>query len=291
MEYCKNIQELHQEDVAIAGGKGASLGELLKAGLAVPPGFVVLTRAFDKFLEQNKLDIKISIALSGVDIKNIKTFEKVSMEIQSLIESANLPVEIVQEISQYFQQLDNKFVAIRSSATSEDGSSAAWAGQLNSYLNTTEKELTKNIKNCWTSLFTPRAIFYRLEKGLAKNKISVAVVVQKMIQAEISGVAFSVHPVTQNHKHMIIEAAPGLGEAMVSGTITPDAYVIDKRSLDIIEITLATKNQILDKAEIFNLARLVNKIEQHYGFPCDIEWAKEGGQFYILQSRAITTLK
>lgn len=291
MEYCRNLQKLHQADLAMAGGKGASLGELLNAGLAVPPGFVVLTTAFDKFMEHNEIDIKIKTIFDNIDTKNIQDLEKASIKIQSLIQGADIAREIREEINKYFQQLNTKYVAVRSSATAEDNSMAAWAGQLNSYLNTTEKELIKNIKNCWASLFTPRAIFYRFEKGLEKNKISVAVVIQEMINSEIAGIAFSVHPVTQNHNHAIIEAAFGLGEAIVSGAITPDSYTVDKKNLNIVETNIKTNKPILDPEEILDLTKLIKKIEKHFNFPVDIEWAKQKNIFYILQSRPITTLK
>ena len=170
----------------------------------------------------------------------------------------------------------------------------------------------ENVKKCWASLFTPRAIFYRFEKNLNKDKISVAVVVQKMVDSEESGIAFSVHPVTQNENQIIIEAGFGLGEAIVSGSVTPDSYVIHKKEFKILDININEqtkalykkvkggnewkelgnkgKEQVLSKKEIIELSKLIVKIENHYGFPCDIEWAKKKGKFYITQSRPITTL-
>jgi len=147
----------------------------------------------------------------------------------------------------------------------------------------------KNIKKCWASLFTPRAIFYRFEKNLRRQKISVAVVVQKMVESEKAGVAFSVHPVSQDKNQLIIEAGFGLGEAIVSGKITPDSYIISKQPRRIIEKNIKTK-QVLSVEEIPKLSELVLKIEKRFGFPCDIEWAFAKGKFYILQSRPITTL-
>jgi len=210
--------------------------------------------------------------------------------------------------------LDAEFVAVRSSATAEDGAEHAWAGQLDRFLNTTKKDLIKNIKRCFSSLFTPRAIFYRFEKGLHDSHISVAVVVQKMVQSEKSGIAFSVHPVTEDRNQMIIEGSWGLGEAIVSGQVTPDSYVVLKDSKEILDINIAEKTrgifksksgenrwqdidekkaneQCLSDKEILELAELIIKIENHYGFPCDIEWAFEKEKFYITQSRPITTLK
>ena len=146
-----------------------------------------------------------------------------------------MPKDIGTAIQKEYKKLDAEYVAVRSSATAEDSASAAWAGQLDSFLNTTEKDLLKNIQKCWASLFTPRAIFYRYEKGLHKQKISVAVVVQKMVESEVSGIAFSVHPVTEDRNQLIIEAGFGLGEAIVSGQITPDSYVVEKEPRRIID--------------------------------------------------------
>ncbi|MDP1619910.1 MAG: PEP/pyruvate-binding domain-containing protein, partial [bacterium] len=167
--------------------------------------------------------------------------------------------------------------------------------------------------HCWASLFTPRAIFYRFEKNLHKQKISVAVVVQKMVESEFSGIAFSVHPVTEDYNQLIIEAGFGLGEAIVSGQITPDSYVVEKNPRNILDINVSTQErgiyraknggnewrdipepqasaQVLTEKQILELSEIILGIEKHYGFPCDIEWAFEGGKFYIVQSRPITTL-
>ncbi|MFA6184086.1 MAG: PEP/pyruvate-binding domain-containing protein [Parcubacteria group bacterium] len=360
--FTKNFKELDKNDVLIAGGKGASLGEMTSAfakasadksaSNPVPSGFVVLAGAFEKFLEITDLNVEISAILDTVDTQKMHTVEKASEKIQALILGAKIPVEIEKEVEKEFKKLDAEFVAVRSSATAEDGAEAAWAGQLNSYLNTTEKDLLKNVQKCWASLFTSRAIFYRFEKELHKQKISVAVVVQKMIQSEKSGIAFSVHPVTQDYNQLIIEAGFGLGEAIVSGSVTPDSYVVDKTGIKnyelrikneelgikndelrireaIVDINVSTQNrglyrachfdrtnlctqrfgsgeisanewrdipepqassQVLNEKEIIELSDLIIKIENHYSFPCDIEWAQEGGKFYITQSRPITTL-
>lgn len=179
MELIKDLKEIDKNDVAIAGGKGASLGEMIKAGISVPPGFVILAAAFEKFLAETDLNVEIDSILHTVDHKEMHTVEDAAGKIQSLIMGAEIPKDIVAEAQKYFKNLNTKFVAVRSSATAEDSSLAAWAGQLESYLNTTEDNLFQNIKKCWASLFSPRAIFYRFEKGLHNQKISVAVVVQK----------------------------------------------------------------------------------------------------------------
>jgi len=248
--------------------------------------------------------------------------ERASEEIQTLILGEKMPKDISAEIHSRFKILDSKYVAVRSSATAEDSSTAAWAGQLESYLNTTKDDLLPKVQKCWASLFTPRAIFYRFEKDLHKQKISVAVVVQKMVESEVSGIAFSVHPVTEDRNQLIIEAGLGLGEAIVSGQITPDSYVVEKTPRRIIDKNVSEQErglyraslypskvkqgvagnewrnistehgaaQKLSDGQILELAELVLKIENHYDFPCDIEWALEKGKFYIAQSRPITTL-
>jgi len=313
LKYILNLNKIGKKDTAIAGGKGASLSEMMQAGILVPPGFVISASAFDKFLEETDLNVEIDSILHTVNHKEIHTIENASEKIRALILSAKIPKDITIEIQKSFKELGIKYVAVRSSATAEDSTSAAWAGQLESYLNTTEKNLLENVKKCWASLFTPRAIFYRFEKDLYKQKISVAVVVQKMVESEKAGIAFSVHPVTQDKNQLVIEAAYGLGEAIVSGQITPDSYVIEKYPRRIIDknVNVQTRGlyrsnkggnewrdipkkrgeeQVLSDKEILELSDIIICIEAHYGFPCDIEWAKEKGKFYIVQSRPITTL-
>ena len=328
MEITREFRKLSRGDVAIAGGKGASLGEMLNNGIPVPDGFVVLSSAFEQFIKEAGLNVEIDAILDTVRHEEVHTVEEASEKIQALILSKEMPEDIEKEILSSFKKLNSEFAAVRSSATSEDSASAAWAGQLDSFLNTTKENLLENAKKCWASLFTPRAIFYRFEKDLHKEKISVAVVVQKMVNSEKSGIAFSVHPVTQDYNQIIIEAGFGLGEAIVSGQITPDSYVVDKRDWKIINVNVNSQarglfrksgggnewrelgsrgeEQVLNEKEIVELSKLIVKIEEHYGFPVDVEWAREGddsrigkkgvsgkricGKFYIVQSRPITTL-
>ncbi|MFA6270388.1 MAG: PEP/pyruvate-binding domain-containing protein [Candidatus Paceibacterota bacterium] len=313
MEIIRDFEKISKNDSDLAGGKGASLGEMTQADIPVPPGFVVLSAAFDRFLHETDLTQEIDAILKTVDHNAINTVEDASEKIRGLIESREMPKDISDEIKKDFKKLDSKFVAVRSSATAEDGSEHAWAGQLESFLNTTEESLLTNVRKCWGSLFTPRAIFYRFEKGLHGTEISVAVVVQKMIQSEVSGIAFSVHPITEDPNQLIIEAGYGLGEAIVSGSITPDSYVVEKELRNIIDKNISEQkkafvkdgkdnnwvmvdkekrnNQKLSDEKILDLSELVVKIEKHYNFPCDIEWAFEENKFYIVQSRPITTLK
>jgi phosphoenolpyruvate synthase/pyruvate phosphate dikinase len=313
MELIRPFLQLNKDHADLAGGKGASLGEMTQAGIPVPPGFVVLSDSFEHFIKETDLIQEIESILSKVNHKEIHTVESASERIKDLILSRDMPVDIRRDIEKTFNDLNAEYVAVRSSATAEDGAEHAWAGQLESYLNTTKKDLLDKVKHCWASLFTPRAIFYRFEKGLHTIKISIAVVVQKMIDSEVSGIAFSVHPVTEDRSQLIIEAGFGLGEAIVSGSITPDSYVVEKESRRIIDINIATQeralvkkpeggnvwidipepkasSQVLTEEQILELSKIILKIENHYGFPCDIEWAYEAGKFYVVQSRPITTL-
>ena len=308
-----SFTQLTKKDVAIAGGKGASLGEMTRAGIPVPPGFVVLASAFERFLHETDLEADIEAQLGKVSYKDINSVDRYSNVIRDLINDAKMPQDLQILITKEFKKLKVKYVAVRSSATAEDSSQASWAGELETYLNTTDKALLKRVKDCWSSLFTPRAIFYRHEKKLHKAKVSVAVVVQAMVQSEIAGIVFTVHPVTKDKKQMIIEAGIGLGEAVVSGQITPDSYVIDKTTFGILDINVAEQarylvqkpgggnvwknltktkggQQKLAGRQVIKLAKICLNIEKHYKFPCDIEWAYAKGKFYITQSRPITTL-
>ena len=325
--FIRSFKQLTKKDVNIAGGKGASLGEMThlrqgyggqaKAKIPVPPGFVILANAFDRFLKETDLTQEIKAQLKKVNYDDINSVDRYSNVIRDLIGDAKMPKNLQKEFLAEFKKMGCKFVAVRSSATAEDSAIASWAGELESYLNTTEKTLLTNIKKCWSSLFTPRAIFYRKEKNLHNTHVSVAVVIQEMVESEISGVTFTVHPVTQDKNQMIIEAGWGLGEAIVSGSITPDAYVVNKlkgeNGFEILDINIAEqKKQIvrclkkgvkwtsvlkskqekqkLTGKQIIELAKICANIEKHYKKPQDIEWAFRDNKFYIVQSRPITTL-
>lgn len=328
MEHLRFFKDITKNNVDIAGGKGASLGEMSNAGIPVPPGFVVLANAFDRFIEETKLKEEISARLKEVNPADMNSVDRVSNVLRDVIHDTPMPKDLEEEILKSFDELNAEFVAVRSSATAEDSSIASWAGELETYLNTTREDVLERVRECWSSLFTPRAIFYRHEKGLIDSHVSVAVVIQKMVQSEISGIAFTVHPVTEDRNQMIIEAGFGLGEAIVGGQVTPDSYVISKSDMAIMDIMIGGQNKKLTKKskarsqepgasdtdddlqnewvelskeegerqklsgqQIIELAELCQKIENHYGFPCDIEWTFEAGTFYITQSRPITTLK
>ena len=326
MKYIKIFNQLSKSDIGIAGGKGASLGELIKIGVPVPAGFVILAPAFDRFLKETKLDVEIQAQLDKVNLDDINSVNNCSQTIRGLIDNFEMPADLQKETEKsYWLLVDrggkkhkNQFVAVRSSATAEDSSTAAWAGQLDSYLYTSSNNLLSNVKKCWSSLFTERAIFYRFEKKLHQSPVSVAVVVQKMINSEISGVCFTVHPITKDRKQMVIETCYGLGEALVGGIITPDTYVVGKPEIlnskpEIIEKNISDQEkkivyksgggtkeakvprqtrdkQKLSDEKILELARICQQIEKHYGLPQDIEFAIENSKIYIVQSRPITTL-
>ncbi|PIY96826.1 MAG: hypothetical protein COY66_02775 [Candidatus Kerfeldbacteria bacterium CG_4_10_14_0_8_um_filter_42_10] len=313
VKYTKFFANLDKNSVSEAGGKGAQLGELTKAKIPVPPGFVVLSQAFERFLEETDLDVDIEAQLKKVNLKDTNSVDRYSNVIRDLIHDFKIPADINKEILASFKKLNCPYVAVRSSATAEDSSVASWAGELETYLYVTRANLTEMVRKCWSSLFTPRAIFYRFEKKLDKNRVSVGVVVQKMVNSEIAGVAFTAHPVTNDRNQMVIEAGWGLGEAIVSGKITPDAYVVDKKEKAILDINISEQKEMIVRAgakgtktavvpaakqskqkltgkQIIELVKLCENIEEHYRHPQDIEWALEKNKFYITQARPITTL-
>jgi len=312
MIYLKKFNELGKNDVGMAGGKGASLGEMTQVGIPVPPGFVILANAFKKLISDNQIAEKIDKILKKIDPAKTETVNRGSAEIRVLFNKTQISQDIADEIIKAFDNLGAEFVAVRSSATAEDSSSTSWAGELETYLNVSKDRIIETVKKCWSSLFTPRAIFYRIEKKMHTEDVSVAVVVQKMLDPDISGITFTVHPVTKDKNSMVVEAGWGLGEAIVGGRIIPDTYVVDKEKMSVIKKFLNAQKKMIkrinnetkeiavpeDKKEkpkltdqdILRLAQLCKKIEKHYGKPQDIEWAVENNQFYILQARPITTL-
>ena len=311
-EFIKHFSQISKKDVASVGGKGASLGEMTRAGFSVPSGFVLTALAFEEFLKQTDINVEIRSRINKINLKDLESVEESSEIIRDLIMNKKIPQDIQKEILKEFKKLKAKYVAIRSSATAEDSKLDSWAGELETYLNTTEKNILKNVKKCWASLYSPRALFYRIERKMQRKSVSVAVVIQKMIQSEVAGICFTVHPITKDKNQMIIEAGYGLGEAIVGGMITPDAYVIEKKSLTILDINISeqkkmikwakNKNQNvtvskekqskqkLKNSEIIKLSKIVRNIEKHYKSPQDIEWAFAKGNLYITQSRPITTL-
>jgi pyruvate,water dikinase len=313
------FNEVTKEDVPIAGGKGANLGEMTQANIPVPPGFIVTADAYFDFLEKSKLVDKIRKLLQPLDPGNSKQLQKTADQVKQLILDTPMPSELANKIEQAYTEMGGGLVAVRSSATAEDLPEASFAGQQRTFLNVEgEKEVVVAVQGCWASLFEPRAIFYRHQQGFDHFKVGIAVPVQKMVQSQASGVMFTLEPVTSDSGKIVIEAVYGLGEAIVSGEVTPDLYVVDKDSLKIINRKIVNQEsqliknptagaketniwvplpastqsqQKLTDSEITKLAWLGKQMENHYRFPQDIEWAKEDNKIYILQTRPVTTIK
>ncbi len=311
MKYVKNLKDLRDSDFNLVGGKASSLSKMIQANIVVPPGFVIFSSTFESILEKLHIREEINNILKGIEPKKISSIERASQLIVDLIMNISIPDKVCKEISNHFEELDNCFVAIRSSATMEDSKLTSWAGGLDSFLNVTKDILIEKIKQCWASLYSTKALHYAYLKGIDINQNKIAVIVQKMVQGEVAGVAFSVHPVNQNDNQIIIEAGFGLGEIVVSGEITPDKYIVSKKRNIILEkiINIQTKkivgsnlndnkykvinnpeNQKLSDEGIIMLSKIITEIENHFGFPVDVEWAEVNNQFYIIQSRPITTL-
>ncbi len=313
------FNEVTKKDVPIVGGKGANLGEMTKAHIPVPPGFIVTANAYYDFLQRAKITDKIRHLLEPLDPDNTKQLQQIAEEIKQVILNAPMPPELASEIQDAYIKMGRGLVAVRSSATAEDLPEASFAGQQNTFLNVQGgKEVITAVQQCWASLFNPRAIFYRHQQGFDHLKVGIAVPVQKMVQSEISGVMFTIEPMTNDRSKIIIEAVYGLGEAIVSGQVETDLYIIDKEGLKIsdkkigrqewqlirnpaagdgeanIKVPLLPASQTQQKlaeADIIHLARLGKQIEDWYQFPQDIEWAKEDKEIFIVQTRPVTTIK
>ncbi|MBI3034681.1 hypothetical protein HYY72_05985 [Candidatus Woesearchaeota archaeon] len=283
------LKDIGKSDVLIVGGKGAQLGEMKKAGFSVPEGFVVTTAVYKEI--SGKLQIPIHDILSTLNVENSVELEEASNNIQNLIISADLPGIVQKEIIDCGRKL-GFLVAVRSSATAEDQKEASFAGQMDTFLNVNEESLIDSVKNCFASLFAARAIYYRAQRQVDHMKVHMAVVIQKMVDSKKAGVAFSVNPVSNSEKEIVIEAASGFGEAVVSGQTTPDNYLVDKNTQKIKEIHIRGNSSVLNEEEIQEISSTVKKIEEYCKFPQDVEWAiGMGNGLYILQARPITTLK
>ncbi len=327
-QYMRWFKEIAKNDIPLVGGKGANLGELTQCGINVPPGFCVTATAYRDFILQRDLDKKIHSIIQNLDTDNTAELQIKSQQIRNLIEKTDMleviEIEIREAYSQFSREvgLENPRVAVRSSATAEDLPEASFAGQQDTYLEIEGvNEVIKYVKKCWASLWTARAIYYRENQGFSHFDVSLSAVVQKMVDSEKSGVLFTANPVTNNLNEIMINASWGLGEAVVSGTVTPDEYLVNKQTLTINETQIATKNvlvvkhkekvgtvevavkdylgydyvtaQCLTDEEIIYLCKSSIKIEEIYQTPQDIEWALDADtkELYILQARPITTLK
>lgn len=327
------FSELSNKDVSIAGGKGASLTEMYNHKFPIPPGFIVTAQAYRYFLENAKIVEIIEKLLDGLNVENTKELEDVSAKVREIITDAKMPAEMQKSITEAYEILDvdkekishargnaldilknsheMPFVAVRSSATTEDLADASFAGQQESFLNIKgEKMLVEKVKECFASLFTARAVYYRTKKNFNHLDANLAVVVQKMIDSEKSGVIFSKNPVADNDC-IVLEAVFGLGEGIVSGAIKPDHYEVERKEMVVSDVQIAEKKtafvksssgetkivklnteksekQVLNEHEITELARYAKKLEEHYKKPQDIEFAISDGCIYIVQSRPIT---
>lgn len=332
------FRDLSKDDIGIAGGKGANLAEMYNARFPIPPGFIVTAQAYKHFLDFTGVQSEIKRILNNLDVENNDLLQEASEKIQNLIEKQKMPSDIKEDIIEAYDTMnistdvlkaankstlgfikagrDLPFVAVRSSATFEDLPTASFAGQQATFVNVRGKEdVVAAVQQCWASLFTARAIYYRVKNNFPHEKVLIAVVIQKMINSDRSGIMFSANPATSDTSEIVIEAGFGLGDAIVSGSVNPDTYIIDKATLSIKSKKVAKQDwmftrdenigrtikrnlseskgreQKLSDAEIRNLASFAVSIEQHYDKPQDMEFALDGGKIYIVQSRPITTLK
>ncbi len=313
------FEELDRSSLGQAGGKGANLGEMVKAGFPVPLGFVTTSSAYFDLLDHNNLRGKLTDLLADLDVDDTNQLNEVAERAQNYILSSEIPDNLKQDIINAYKELCNRegtedvYVAVRSSATAEDLPGASFAGQQSTFLNISgDLEVVQAVKECWASLFTARAIFYRVHNKFEHMKVGLSAIVQKMVQSEKAGVMFTVDPISQDKNQVMIEGAYGLGEVVVSGSVTPDTYFVDKTKNQISKKVLSKqtwmlikkdgKNEKVDIKEsaqevqkmsdekIIELAKIGVNIENHYDFPQDIEWALEKNKLYIVQSRPITTL-
>lgn len=317
MKKIVDVNELRVTDIPIVGGKGANLGELTMAGFPVPNAFVLTTGAYDYFIEKSSVMDLINKELAGIDRTSDQSLADASKRIRDAFESFEIPKDLIDDIRKSYAKLFAKgkegFVAVRSSATAEDLPDASFAGQQETYLNVHgEEDLFDKIRKCWSSLFTARAIAYREKQGFAHEDVKLAVVVQKMVNSEVSGIMFTVDP-NSGAKEIVIEGGYGLGEAIVGGEVTPDTYKIDKDNMSIKARRISTQKwkytkgpdgstvkedipeekqavQKIEDRRVVEIAEIGRQIEIHYEKPMDMEWCIEDGKVYIVQARPITAV-
>ena len=307
---------INRSSLPIAGGKAANLGEMIQAGLPVPPGFCITTTAYTLVAEGAQID-SILDELATIDANDTARLAKLATSARTRLLEAPIPTNIDKAITQAYRLLGDGEcvpVAVRSSATAEDLPYASFAGQQDTYLNIVgEEALIDAVRRCWASLWTDRAVSYRASLGLDQHRVQLAVVVQRMVEAEVAGVLFTANPVTGKRREAVIDANPGLGEAVVSGVTNPDHFEVNTATGEIVERRLSDKRIVirgtadggtvktesgaslgeacLSDAQIGELAQLGAQVEAHYGMPQDIEWAIDAtGKLWLTQSRPITTL-
>ncbi len=324
MDYTINFEDVDKTSLSLVGGKNASLGEMIKAGIPVPLGFAVTTESYLNFIDQAGIKDDIFKILSDLNLEDTISLDSASAEIQKLINEAAIAGNIEDAIIEGYSSLCDKYgeeripVAIRSSATAEDLPTASFAGQQDTYLWVEgEDQVIKNVQMCWASLFTPRAISYRIKNNFPHEKVLISVGVQKRVNSRTAGVIFTLNPTNGDLSKVVIEGSWGLGETVVSGSVNPDKFVVDKVVMEINERTISTKHIecvydsdkeevvhadvepdmqckcCLDDQEIKELVRIAKIIEEHYGCPQDIEWAIDKGlafpeNIFIVQSRPET---
>jgi len=312
------FNEIDREDIGLVGGKGANLGEMTRAGFPVPNGFCVTAQAYREMVKFNGFDSKIREMLDGVEVKDSDKLQRAADRIMKMVSKADIPDEMAESIIRHYRSLSSKtknpLVAVRSSATAEDLPEASFAGQQSTFLDIKgEAAVIQAVRDAWASLFTARAIFYRETNGFDHFQVALAVPVQLMVASEVSGNMFTINPVNNDKRIIVIEAIWGLGEMIVQGTYTPDHYEVRRQDMTIYarEINeqkkeLTRKNgvnkeyplpkwkvgrQKLEDDLIVKLAEIGEKLHSHYRFPQDIEWAMEGGKLYVVQTRPITTME
>ncbi|HDX9524875.1 TPA: phosphoenolpyruvate synthase [Bacillus cereus] len=309
-----DFQEIEKTQLFLVGGKGLNLGELSKIqGIQVPEGFCVTTVGYEKAVEQNEELQTLLQQLTKLKMEERAQIGEISKQIRETIMAVEIPVDVVEAVAHYLSRFGNEHAyAVRSSATAEDLPYASFAGQQDTYLNIIgEEAILQHVRKCWASLFTERAVMYRMQNGFEHNQVSICVVVQKMVFPEASGILFTADPVTSNRKVVSIDASFGLGEALVSGLVSADNYKVKEG--EVIETMIATKKiaiyalkeggtetkqidrtqqkiQTLSEQQILQLAQIGRQIEAYFGCPQDIEWCLVDDIFYIVQSRPITTL-
>ena len=312
------FKDIDKNDLSLVGGKSANLGEMTKAGFPVPDGFAITVPAYDLFLKENEIAPKIYEILGSTDVNDPAQLENASKKIQRIVNSSKFPESVFKEVNKFYKKLSGRFssalVAVRSSATAEDRPGTSFAGQQATLLNIKgEANLQVAIRECWASLFTPRSIYYRVQNKIKHEVVGISVIVQKMIQSEVSGIMFSIDPVTNLKDRIVIDAVWGLGEMIVQGSYIPDHYVVQKDTFAILSKEANTQKKLLTKRngkteeidvpkklwdkikitdeDIIALAKLGQKLQEHYYFPQDVEWAKEKGKLYIVQTRPVTTIE
>lgn len=286
MTIVKFLDEIKESKISELGGKGYSLAVLMNNGFNVPKGFVIISEVFFKFLKYNDLMERIKKLSSEINENN---FQEKSWKIKNLILNGKMPEEIASRIKENLDELNVQYVSVRSSAVSEDSLKASFAGLHDTFLNVKAdlNLILENIKKCWASLFNERAVIYRLKKKIPHLE-GMAVIIQEMIPADISGIIFTIHPM--NNKAMLIESAQGLGDKVVSGEVIPDSVVINRETVSIIERKSKEEKIIIPENILIELAKICLKVESVFNSPQDIEWCISKDSIWILQSRAITTL-